>query len=61
MATEAYHSAREKSQSFINAKDWRSIIFTSGTTESINLVAYSWGRKNLKKGDEIFNNRNGTS
>lgn len=54
MATEAYHSAREKAQSFINAKDWRSIIFTRGTTESINLVAYSWGRKNLKKNDEIL-------
>ena len=53
-ATEAYHSARVKTQNFINAKDWQSIIFTSGTTESINLVANSWGRKNLNQGDEIL-------
>jgi len=53
-ATEAYHSAREKVQSFINAKNWRSVIFTTGTTESINLVAYSWGKHNLAKGDEIL-------
>lgn len=53
-ATEAYQSARQKVANFINAKDWRSIIFTGGTTESINLVAYSWARKNLKNGDEIL-------
>jgi cysteine desulfurase/selenocysteine lyase len=53
-ATEAYHSARKKVANFINASDWRSIVFTSGTTESINLVAYSWARKNLHKGDEIL-------
>lgn len=53
-ATEAYHSARLKVANFINASDWRSIVFTSGTTESINLVAYSWVRKNLRKGDEIL-------
>ena len=53
-ATEAYHKARLKAQNFINADDWRSIIFTSGTTESINLVANSWGRKNLNHGDEII-------
>ncbi len=53
-ATEAYHSARQKVADFINAPDWRSIIFTGGTTESINLVAYSWARKNLKNGDEIL-------
>lgn len=53
-ATEAYHGARVKVQKFINAKDWQSIVFTRGTTESINLVAHSWGRKNLKKGDEIL-------
>lgn len=53
-ATEAYHSARLKIQKFINAKDWQSIIFTRGTTESINLVAHSWGRKNLNTGDEIL-------
>ncbi len=53
-ATEAYHSARQKVADFINVPDWRSIIFTGGTTESINLVAYSWARKNLKNGDEIL-------
>lgn len=53
-ATEAYQSARQKVADFINAKDWRSIVFTGGTTESINLVAYSWARKNLKNGDEIL-------
>jgi len=53
-ATEAYHSTRQKVANFINALDWRSIVFTSGTTESINLVAYSWARKNLNKGDEIL-------
>lgn len=53
-ATEAYQSARQKVANFINAKDWRSIVFTGGTTESINLVAYSWARKNLKNGDEIL-------
>ena len=53
-ATEAYHSARQKVANFINASDWRSIVFTGGTTESINLVAYSWARKNLQKGDELL-------
>lgn len=53
-ATEAYHSARQKVAEFINASDWRSIVFTGGTTESINLVAFSWARKNLNKGDEIL-------
>ncbi|MCJ7802353.1 MAG: aminotransferase class V-fold PLP-dependent enzyme, partial [Candidatus Marinimicrobia bacterium] len=53
-ATEAYHSARQKVANFINASDWRSIVFTSGTTESINLVAYSWARKNLNNDDEIL-------
>ncbi len=38
-ATDRYHSARVKMAKFINAGDWRSIIFTSGTTESLNLVA----------------------
>lgn len=53
-ATEAYHSVRQKVANLINANDWRSIIFTGGTTESINLVAYSWARKNLRRGDEIL-------
>ena len=53
-ATKAYESAREKVSQFIGAEESRSIVFTRGTTESINLVAYAWGRHNLKKGDEIL-------
>ena len=53
-ATETFESARQKVANFINASDWRSIVFTGGTTESINLVAYSWVRNNLQKGDEIL-------
>lgn len=52
-ATAAYEAAREKVRAFINAPDVRQIIFTSGTTASINLVAASWGHANLKFGDEI--------
>jgi len=53
-ATEKYHSARLKVANLINAKDWRSIIFTNGTTEAINLVAHSWGKQNLTEGYEIL-------
>jgi cysteine desulfurase / selenocysteine lyase len=53
-ATEAYENSRVKVQKFINAKHSHEIIFTRGTTESINLVAYAWGRKNIKEGDEII-------
>lgn len=52
-ATAAYEASRAKAASLINAPT-NSIIFTKGTTESINLVAYTWGRKNLKDGDEIL-------
>lgn len=44
---------REKVRGFINSKDSKEIIFTKGTTESINVVMYSWGQKNIKKGDSI--------
>ncbi|NQT96672.1 MAG: cysteine desulfurase [Candidatus Marinimicrobia bacterium] len=53
-ATEAYEASRDKVARLINAPDRRSIIFTSGTTESINLIAYAWGRHNLGPGDEIL-------
>ncbi len=53
-ATERYEQAREKTAKFIGVHDARQIIFTRNTTESINLVAYVWGRKFLKKGDLIL-------
>ena len=53
-ATKAYESAREKVSQFIGAEESQSVVFTRGTTEAINLVAYAWGRHNLKKGDEIL-------
>ena len=52
-ATEAYESVREKVREFIDAPETREIVYTRGTTESINLVAYSWGRQNVLPGDEI--------
>ena len=53
-ATEAYEAAREQIQQFLHAKRSEEIIFTRNTTESINLVAYSYGLTNLKPGDEIL-------
>ena len=53
-ATHAYESARYKVQKFLNAPKVESIVFTKGATESINLVANSWGLENLSKGDEIL-------
>ena len=53
-ATLEFEAVRDRVTSFINAEDRAEIIFTKGTTESINLVAYSWGRKFLKPGDEIL-------
>lgn len=52
-ATEAYEGARKKIANFVNAGDNRQIVFVKNATEAINLVAFSWGRVNLKKGDEI--------
>jgi cysteine desulfurase/selenocysteine lyase len=52
-ATDAYESAREKTRRFLNASSTREIIFVRGTTEGINLVAQSWGRRNVGKDDEI--------
>ncbi len=53
-ATEAFEIAREKVAKFIHAPSARQIIFTRGATESINLVAYTWGRANLGPGDEVL-------
>jgi cysteine desulfurase/selenocysteine lyase len=53
-ATNAYEDSRKTVQAFINAKHDHEVIFTAGTTESINLVASSFGKKFLKKGDEII-------
>ena len=53
-ATHVYESSRYKVQKFLNASKVESIIFTKGATESINLVANSWGLENLSKGDEIL-------
>ena len=53
-ATFAYEAARERSAQFLNAAEAGEIIFTAGTTDSINLVAHAWGDKNLKAGDIIL-------
>jgi cysteine desulfurase/selenocysteine lyase len=53
-ATAAYEGARLKIRKFINAGNKREIIYTRGTTESINLVAQTWGRANLKPGDVVL-------
>jgi cysteine desulfurase/selenocysteine lyase len=53
-ATEAYEGARETVRRFINARDAKEIIFVRGTTEAINLVAQTYGRKHLGPGDEVL-------
>ncbi|MFT3933187.1 MAG: cysteine desulfurase [Chitinophagaceae bacterium] len=53
-ATAAFEATRDAVKQFINAKNREEIVFTRGTTESINLVAYTWGRQNIKAGDEII-------
>ncbi|MEJ7623573.1 MAG: cysteine desulfurase [Pyrinomonadaceae bacterium] len=53
-ATTAYEAAREKVKRFINAKEVKECIFVRGTTEGINLVAHSYGRKFIGEGDEIL-------
>ena len=52
-ATEAYESTRQKIAKFINAKHPEEIIFSKNATESLNLIAYSYGMNNLKKDDEV--------
>ena len=54
VATMEYHNARCTLQQFVNAREDREIIFTSGTTDSINLVMHGYGRKFIKAGDEII-------
>ncbi|MBA2407956.1 MAG: cysteine desulfurase [Chitinophagales bacterium] len=53
-ATAAYEGTRDEVQHFINADSREEIIFTKGTTEGINLIAQTWGRQNIKEGDEII-------
>jgi cysteine desulfurase/selenocysteine lyase len=53
-ASDAYETARKKVGRFINARSWREVIFTRNATESINLVAYTWGQANIKAGDVIL-------
>ncbi len=54
VATMEYHDARCRLQQFINAREDREVIFTSGTTDSINLVMHGYGRKFINAGDEII-------
>ena len=53
-ATSEYEEARRKLQRFINAREEREVIFTSGTTDAINLVMHGYGRKFIGAGDEII-------
>jgi len=53
-ATDAFENARATVASFLGAASPRDVVFTSGTTAAINLVAHSWGRANLKPGDRIL-------
>ncbi len=52
-ATDAYEGARDKVRRFLNAPSTKEIIFVRGATEGINLIAQSWGRRNVSRGDEI--------
>lgn len=53
-ATGAFEVTRDAVKDFIHASSREEIIFTRGTTEGINLVSHTWGRKNIKRGDEII-------
>lgn len=52
-ATQRYHDARDRVATFLGVRDADCLVFTRGTTESLNLVAASWGRANIRPGDEI--------
>lgn len=53
-ATAGYEGARAKAREFVNARSVKEVVFVRGTTEAINLVASSWGRANLRAGDEVL-------
>jgi cysteine desulfurase/selenocysteine lyase len=53
-ATRLYEGAREKLRGFLGAREAREIVFVRNATEAINLVAWSWGRRNVSKGDEVI-------
>ena len=53
-ATERYHAARARVAKFVGVRDDARLIFTRGTTESLNLVATAWGHANVRAGDEII-------
>ena len=53
-ATAAFEAARAKVARFVGATDARQIVFTKNVTEAINLVAYTWGRANLREGDAVL-------
>ena len=53
-ATDEYENVRKLVKKILNVPDSHSVVFTSGTTESINLIAYSWGLKNLKETDSVL-------
>lgn len=53
-ATQSYEGARQRIANFINARNWREIVFTRNTTEALNLLARSWGQANLQSGDRVL-------
>jgi cysteine desulfurase / selenocysteine lyase len=53
-ATDHYDASREKARAFLNAAETHEIVFVRGTTEAVNLVAQTWGRANVRSGDEIL-------
>jgi len=53
-ATSAFEAARDRTARFINARSSTEVVFTSGTTEGINLVAHAWGSKHIRRGDKIL-------
>ena len=54
LATEKFEAVRDKVMKFLGASYHEEIIFTSGSTEALNLISYSWGNQNLEPGDEII-------